>query len=445
MGVSHDAGKPSQLAWRTDLATAAMERVRRFMHRQNLLRAGPQELGRLQLAALTGILEAAWKTEPYRRLYGSRPKVAKLDDLRDLPFTDRAYLASFPVEQRITDAADDLEPEPSTGTSGEVMVSMRSPDESTLQVILWMRQLLAQGIGPRERHLVFDFSMDPSAPLELQQNVGRLPGWGPIEMQADAVHSFRPSVLSGPPSCLLELAECIGPFPVRSLGTFGEVVTPEDRAELRHYFGAATFDLYSASETGHISWQCARRDGYHVNSDTLLVEVLDDEDRPVPPGEAGHIVITTLWNPTMPVIRYRIGDIGMLLPDQCECGITLPLMGPVEGRFIDRLATHDGRRVSAMRMALASVGPYHASIRRWRLVQRSVDDILVEIVWAGEPVPDLAQRMSEGYARALGGPVSVEIREVERFSLPRGRKFRWVESLVPSYARRDSNPRPSGP
>jgi len=158
--------------------------------------------------------------------------------------------------------------------------------------------------------------------------------------------------------------------------------------------------------------------------------VLDDEDRPVPVGGSGHIVLTTLWNPTMPLIRYRIGDVGALLPDRCACGITLPLMTQVEGRDCDRLAAYDGRRVSCQRFSLSPIGPYHSVIRRWRLVQRAVDDILVEVVWKAGPVPDLARKMKEAYSRELGGAVNVELRSVDRLSVAPGGKYRWVESRV---------------
>jgi hypothetical protein len=83
-----------------------------------------------------------------------------------------------------------------------------------------------------------------------------------------------------------------------------------------------------------------------------------------------------------------------------------------------------------MRFALALVGPYHHTMKRWRLVQRAVDDIFVEVIWDGEPVPDLASKMEEVWSRTLAGPVKVELRSVDRFSSPRGRKFRWVETLV---------------
>jgi hypothetical protein len=83
-----------------------------------------------------------------------------------------------------------------------------------------------------------------------------------------------------------------------------------------------------------------------------------------------------------------------------------------------------------MRFLLGRVGPFFDTVAGFRIIQREVDDILVEVVWRDEPAPDFAEKMAAASSRALGGPVRVEVREVERISRPRGRKFRWLESLV---------------
>ena len=415
---------------RSGPAVQTMAGVRRIHRAKTNLRASPAELERHQTEALNLILDDAMRTEPYRQLYGSRPPLERLEQLRSLPVIDRSYITSFAVEDRLTRRLPGLETQRSTGSTGEAIESLRSPQETRYQGTLVARQFLAQGIRPGIRRLVLDFGMGRADPLIVRGSEGRIPGWAPIEAQAETIRAFRPMALEGPPSCLLELAEFGCRSPVESIMTFGEVLTPADRQEIRHHFGADPLDLYSASEAGHISWECARRSGYHVNADAVLVEVLDDEDRPVPVGESGHIVLTTLWNPTMPLIRYRIGDMGALLPDRCPCDITLPLMSQVEGRDCDRLAAYDGRRVSCQRFSLSPIGPYHSAIRRWRLVQRAVDDILVEVVWKAEPVPDLAWKMKEAYSRELGGAVNVELRSVDRLSGAPGGKYRWVESRV---------------
>lgn len=407
-----------------------MQRVARLTPIQRFLWSSLEVLREHQLSALNRILDAAIISEPYRRLYGSHRQLQDLEELSELPVIDRQYLAQFPVDQRLTRQVEDLEREPSTGTTGEVMLSMRAPEEVVYQDLLVVRQFIQQGIPSNARYLDLRFGPDPNQPLVVEGNVGVISAWAPVENQADAAQLFKPSVISGPPSTLLEMGEFVGGLEVESVLTYAEVLTPTDRDQLRRMFAADPFDVYGASETGAIAWECASRSGYHVNADAMIVEVLNDDLEPVPLGEVGNLVITTLWNPTMPVIRYRIRDVGGLVPQPCPCGITLPLMGQVEGRDNDCPVTGDGRRVSPNRFILAAVGQYFGDVARWRVIQRDVDDFLVEVVWRGRPVSDFRERITETYSRAMGGPVHVELREVDRLSASPGRKVRWLESLV---------------
>src|SRR5207237_8114237 len=101
-----------------------------------------------------------------------------------------------------------------------------------------------------------------------------------------------------------------------------------------------------------VGWACPSGSGYRVNADSVVVEVVDRDGRPSAPGERGEVVVTALNNRTTPIVRYRIGDIGVLLVDPCPCGITLPLMGPIEGRSPDWIVGPGGRRISPFRVVL---------------------------------------------------------------------------------------------
>jgi hypothetical protein len=92
---------------------------------------------------------------------------------------------------------------------------------------------------------------------------------------------------------------------------------------------------YGLTEAGlGCAVQCRARQGHHLRDAELLFEVVDpDSGRALAPGEPGEIVITTLRHEAMPLVRYRTGDLGRLLPGPCPCGGPLPLLGPVEGRL----------------------------------------------------------------------------------------------------------------
>ncbi|HYU57191.1 MAG TPA: hypothetical protein VEO00_03975, partial [Actinomycetota bacterium] len=203
------------------------------------------------------------------------------------------------------------------------------------------------------------------------------------------------------------------------------------RGDIARLYDADPFDLYATSEAGVVAWQCARRDAYHVNADAVVVEALGRDGAPVPVGETGEVALTVLWNRTTPFVRYRVGDLAALRPGFCGCGVALPLLSRPEGRTNDWVVRVDGGRVSPFRLTLGVLGPdLIAATRRYRIVQRAVNDFLLEVVWRDAPVPDLAERLGTVYARLLGGPVAVVVRTVDRLVVPPGSKYRLVESRV---------------
>ena len=117
------------------------------------------------------------------------------------------------------------------------------------------------------------------------------------------------------------------------------------RRYIKDRYAADVFDIYGCTEIKEIAWECERHNGYHINEDEVLVEILDG-DKPVGWDEVGDIVITDLRNKAMPLIRYRIGDRGLLRPGPCSCGRTFALMAPSAGRSSDFIITPNGQKLS---------------------------------------------------------------------------------------------------
>ena len=82
--------------------------------------------------------------------------------------------------------------------------------------------------------------------------------------------------------------------------------------------------MYSCEEAGYIALQCPQAEHYHCQSESVLVEVLDDEGRPCTPGQVGKVVLTALHNFAMPLIRYENQDYAEVGPP-CACGRGLPV------------------------------------------------------------------------------------------------------------------------
>lgn len=119
----------------------------------------------------------------------------------------------------------------------------------------------------------------------------------------------------------------------RTVTTTAETLKKEARQEIEKAWGTRPFDAYGSTETGVVASECQEHRGLHIYEDTVILEVVDEDNRPVPPGTFGKKVLATvLWNYTLPLIRYEISDHLKLSAAPCPCGRTFQLIEEVEGR-----------------------------------------------------------------------------------------------------------------
>ena len=157
----------------------------------------------------------------------------------------------------------------------------------------------------------------------------------------------RPAYLTTGPNTALALA-----LSARHMGAdirleaflpHGAAMTDRSRATIGEVFGARSVDLYSSKEAGHIAHACPEGDGLHVNAESLLVEIVGEDGRPVAAGVEGRVVITPFFNAAQPLIRYEQGDLASW-GRPCSCGRHLPTLAAVVGRRSTALFYHpDGR------------------------------------------------------------------------------------------------------
>ncbi|MEJ2200435.1 MAG: AMP-binding protein [Desulfuromonadaceae bacterium] len=170
-------------------------------------------------------------------------------------------------------------------------------------------------------------------------------GSGSVAMLEELTVRYRPTALVGVPTLLLVLAERLlarGMEPAaigaRRLICIGEPVRAADLTlsplgrRLAAAWGAEVFGTYASTEMATSFVDCGAGKGGHSHPDLVLVEVLDEAGRPLPPGEAGEVVATPLQVSGMPLLRYQTGDIAMLYEGSCPCGRHSRRLGPILGR-----------------------------------------------------------------------------------------------------------------
>jgi phenylacetate-CoA ligase len=202
-----------------------------------------------------------------------------------------------------------------------------------------------------------------------------------------------------------------------------------DRSLIEHDLGLPVVSTYQADEALRIGFQCERREGFHLSLDDVAVRVVDERDRPVPPGQAGRIVISNLTNRATVLLNYELGDFVTLAPEPCPCGRSLPLIERIEGRADDRLLLAGGevRHPLAVLERLQAV----AGVAAVQIVQHALDRFEVLAVVAA--VADW-RATREALERALRGTVgaapAVAVERVDALPRQPGGKVRAVVSRL---------------
>src|SRR5690606_27231378 len=130
--------------------------------------------------------------------------------------------------------------------------------------------------------------------------------------------------------------------------TTSMMLLEQERKIIERAFNCKVTNRYGCEEVGLIAVECEQHAGMHINSPHVIVESLDANNQPVPEGEAGKLVITDLNNFGMPLIRYRVEDVGVISHRQCACGRTMPILERLEGRVADFLRKPDGGQVAGV-------------------------------------------------------------------------------------------------
>jgi phenylacetate-CoA ligase len=229
----------------------------------------------------------------------------------------------------------------------------------------------------------------------------------PVEEQVAALNRFRPQFLNAYPSVAMRLAEEQEADRLRlsltAMSTSSELRTPAMTERLRAAFGVAPFDLYATTE-GLFGTECERHDGIHLFDDASVIENVDEDDRPVPPGSPGaRLLVTNLHNLVQPIVRLSVPDVVRLHPEPCPCGRTLVRAAAIEGRRDDSLSlpARGGGTVTVLPAQFAVITRDRA-VREFQ-VRQEAGGLRVLVVPSAGAGPDLEQRIGAAVGRAMDG------------------------------------------
>ncbi|MGE0107851.1 MAG: phenylacetate--CoA ligase family protein [Thiomonas sp.] len=226
-----------------------------------------------------------------------------------------------------------------------------------------------------------------------------------VEAQLRWLRGVDPDILLTYPANLDALLthmhyEGATPPRLREVRTISGTVTAALRERCQQVLGVPLTDLYSAQEVGVIALQCPDSGLLHVQSEHVLVEVLDEQGQPCREGEIGQVVVTDLHNFAMPLIRYALRDWAEVGPP-CSCGRGLPTLRRVVGRSRNMAMSPEGKRfwpVLDTKRILEAI-PH---LRQYQFEQTAENAITARLVCAPAPSPEQLQKLQATLEQMLG-------------------------------------------
>lgn len=408
----------------------------------------PERLEALRVERLRALLVAAAEVPYWRDLYarlGFDPRgVRALSDLQALPLLDKATIRAH-TEAMKRPGATGLARFNTGGSSGEPLVFFIGKERVSHDVAAKWRATRWWGVDIGDPEVVVWGS-----PIELGSQ-DRVRAWRDRLMRTQLLPAFemsderldgfiariraaRPRMLFGYPSALSHIARHAEKRGLRvdDLGIRVAFVTSErlydsQRADIQRVFGCPVANGYGGRDAGFIAHECPHG-GMHLTAEDIVVELLDREGRPVPPGQPGEIVTTHLATRDFPFIRYRTGDVGVLDDRACACGRGLPMLREVQGRSTDFVVAANGTVMHGL--ALIYVLRDLPAVAGFRIVQETLAHTRVQVVPGAGYGPDTVAAVESGLRARLGDTVRIEVEPVAQIAPEKSGKFRYVVSKV---------------
>ena len=416
-----------------------------------------EELEKLQLERVQKLVAYVYERIPfYKNAFdeaGVKPEDLKtLDDLRNFPFTVKqdlrdAYpfgLFAVPMEEvsRIHCSSG------TTGTASVVGYTERDLEEwadcfaryvraadcgpGSVMQVAYGYGLFTGGLGAHDGGARAGCAMVPTST-------------GNTKRQVRLMRDFGTELLACTPSYALVIADTAAKmgvdkseFKLKSAILGAEPCSEGMRKEIEEKLGCQVYDIYGLSEVmgPGVSCECSEQNGLHVNEDKFIIEIVDPETfEPVPDGEWGEVVFTTLAKECSPLVRYRTRDISRILPGECACGRTGRRMDRIAGRTDDMLIIR-GVNVFPVQFAqviseFPEVTSYYQiiittknALDRVELQVETVDDFPFDEI---RRLQDLKKRIETALKENLQVAVSVKIVEPMTIERAEGKAKRIID------------------
>jgi phenylacetate-CoA ligase len=251
----------------------------------------------------------------------------------------------------------------------------------------------------------------------------------PISEQVAWLQKENPEYLLTHPSVLQDLAlycqrENIQLPSLCEVRTISEALPDGLRELCQQVWGVKLVDIYSTTELGYLALQCPEHEHHHIQSEGVLLEVLDNNGNPCAPGEVGRVIVTNLHNFAMPLIRYEVGDYAEV-GEPCDCGRGLPVLKRIIGRYRNLLTMPNGDR-HYPKLGIQDLYKI-APVQQFQAMQRSLGDIEVRLILPRPLLAEESENLNRLFKEMMGDCFNFDLRQVE--SIERSASGKYEEFI----------------
>ncbi|MCP3776510.1 AMP-binding protein [Paenibacillus sp. MZ04-78.2] len=411
------------------------------------------EISQFQEKRLREVFEYAFQKVPFYNKYTIETDVSPFSKLKDIPIIGKRDI----LQDYENFISDELNPDSvySTKTSGSTGIPFISIKDNFSNIISNMNMLkvfVQYGIHEDVR---------TTRGTRILRIAGRINGFkehhkstelyrlalvginSPLEefdkQVLEEIIKYQPEIISGHASEILLLCNLFDSNElkpemnsVKFIISGGETLNQNARWYIENYFDARVIDVYGMQEIGEIAYECSDYPGnYHIHEDSVYVEVIDENGNSLPDGHKGEFVITNLINKSMPFIRYRTGDYGIVSPVKCKCKRAARIINTIDGRSMAPLILKNG---SLLNPYVIKRRMEDARVTQYQVIQKEQGKLTINLV-LGENANDAIEnikRMLSDYIND-GTEIELKICSIRDIVSPNGKIRAFISKLDPEF------------
>lgn len=356
------------------------------------------QLEQYQNRKMRGLLTHAYKNVPYytdifRRNNLTPDDFSSVSDLRKLPVLTKEHLINNPDKLLCRKVnKKHLELVSTGGSTGTPIQVYRDKQQNVIDYIFFERSLNMINLNKYSRNVLIwgsPFLKKDASVIQIYKPYLKILLLSSLQTDSkkftkyiELIREFRPVFIRGIPSLFYNFAcfcheNKINDIQFRVFISYGENLYQHQRQFIEEQFKCTAYNQYLSSERVVTAFECGEHNGMHIDMERGVLEIVDENLQPLPEGQPGKIIATGFHNFAMPLIRYEIGDIGILSASPCSCKRGLPLLKSFEGRTSEMIRYKDKCIYPA---PLSVAFQRFRAVRECQIIQEREGELILNIV-----------------------------------------------------------------